>query len=294
MQEASYQHHADWASRDPEGFRQAQAKQLDWFTFPQTMLSKDDNGIERWFADGTMNTAYMALDAHVEQGRGEQTALIYDSPVTDKKTTYTYAALRDYVAKVAGMLAGLGVEKGDRVVIYMPMIPEATVAMLACARLGAIHSVVFGGFAPNELAVRIEDAEPKAVLTASCGIEGEKTLAYKPMVDQAIMDSRYKPDHVVVYQRAMCRANLDNPRDADWAALLAEAKPAAPVPVNATDPLYILYTSGTTGKPKGVVRDNGGHAVAMKYSMSAIYNVKPGEVFWAASDVGWVVGHSYI
>ncbi|WP_256359490.1 propionyl-CoA synthetase [Salinivibrio sp. ES.052] len=294
MQEASYQHHADWASRDPEGFWQAQAKQLDWFTFPQTILSKDDNGIERWFADGTMNTAYMALDAHVEQGRGEQTALIYDSPVTDKKTTYTYAALRDYVAKVAGMLAGLGVEKGDRVVIYMPMIPEATVAMLACARLGAIHSVVFGGFAPNELAVRIEDAEPKVVLTASCGIEGAKTLAYKPMVDQAIMDSRYKPNHVVVYQRAMCRANLDNPRDTDWAVLLAEATPAAPVPVNATDPLYILYTSGTTGKPKGVVRDNGGHAVAMKYSMSAIYNVKPGEVFWAASDVGWVVGHSYI
>ncbi|OOE48789.1 propionyl-CoA synthetase [Salinivibrio kushneri] len=253
MQEASYQHHADWASRDPEGFWQAQAKQLDWFTFPQTILSKDDNGIERWFADGTMNTAYMALDAHVEQGRGEQTALIYDSPVTDKKTTYTYAALRDYVAKVAGMLAGLGVEKGDRVVIYMPMIPEATVAMLACARLGAIHSVVFGGFAPNELAVRIEDAEPKVVLTASCGIEGAKTLAYKPMVDQAIMDSRYKPDHVVVYQRAMCRANLDNPRDADWAALLAEATPAPPVPVNATDPLYILYTSGTTGKPKGVM-----------------------------------------
>lgn len=294
MQEASYQHHSDWASRDPEGFWQAQAKQLDWFTFPQTILSKDDNGIERWFADGTMNTAYMALDAHVEKGRGEQTALIYDSPVTNKKTTYTYAALRDYVAKVAGMLAGLGVEKGDRVVIYMPMIPEATVAMLACARLGAIHSVVFGGFAPNELAVRIEDAEPKVVLTASCGIEGEKTLAYKPMVDQAIMDSRYKPDHVVIYQRAMCRANLDNPRDADWAALLAEATPAPPVPVNATDPLYILYTSGTTGKPKGVVRDNGGHAVAMKYSMSAIYNVKPGEVFWAASDVGWVVGHSYI
>ncbi len=282
------------AKTDPEEFWKQQAHSLDWYQFPNQILSVDDNGIERWFADGEMNTAYLALDYHVKNGRGDQTALIYDSPVTGSKVTYTYNALRDVVAKTAGMLAALGVEKGDRVVIYMPMIPQAAIAMLACARLGCIHSVVFGGFAPHELAVRIEDAEPKVILTASCGIEVEKVIPYKPLVDKAIMDSRWKPEHVVVYQRSQLHADLETERDADWASLVAKAEPHPCVPVKANDPLYILYTSGTTGKPKGVVRDNGGHAVAMKYSMSAIYDMKPGEVFWAASDVGWVVGHSYI
>ncbi|WMC12210.1 propionyl-CoA synthetase [Oceanimonas pelagia] len=290
----TYQQAFDSAARSPETFWKQQAGKLAWFTFPHTILSKDEHGIERWFADGELNTAYLALDHHVTQGRGEQTALIYDSPVTGKKARYSYGALRDQVARVAGMLAGLGVTKGDRVVIYMPMIPEAVMAMLACARLGAIHSVVFGGFAPNELAVRIEDAEPKVVLTASCGVEVNKVIPYKPMVDKAVMDSRWKPEHVVVVQRRECLADLHHERDKDWSALLQKAAPHDCVPVRATDPLYILYTSGTTGKPKGVVRDNGGHAVAMHYSMSTIYNVTPGDVFWAASDVGWVVGHSYI
>ncbi|WP_434360134.1 propionyl-CoA synthetase [Parasalinivibrio latis] len=291
---ANYQETFRFAAEHPEDFWRQQAQKLEWFQFPETILSKDENGIDRWFADGQMNTAYLALDYHVENGRADQTALIYDSPVTGKKARYSYLALRDQVAKTAGMLADLGVGKGDRVVIYMPMIPEAAIAMLACARLGAIHSVVFGGFAPHELAVRIEDAEPKVLLTASCGIEIEKVIAYKPLVDKAVMDSRWKPDNVVVWQRNECRASLDHERDRDWSALLANSEPVGCTPVNATDPLYILYTSGTTGKPKGVVRDNGGHAVAMKYSMDAIYNVTPGEVYWAASDVGWVVGHSYI
>ncbi len=291
---ANYQETFRFAAEHPEDFWRQQAQKLEWFQFPETILSKDENGIDRWFADGEMNTAYLALDYHVENGRADQTALIYDSPVTGKKARYSYLALRDQVAKTAGMLADLGVGKGDRVVIYMPMIPEAAIAMLACARLGAIHSVVFGGFAPHELAVRIEDAEPKVLLTASCGIEIEKVIAYKPLVDKAVMDSRWKPDNVVVWQRNECRASLDHERDRDWSALLANSEPVGCTPVNATDPLYILYTSGTTGKPKGVVRDNGGHAVAMKYSMDAIYNVTPGEVYWAASDVGWVVGHSYI
>ncbi|MFC1503405.1 propionyl-CoA synthetase [Pseudomonadota bacterium] len=291
---SAYQDAFDLAANEPETFWKQQAQSIAWFRFPQTTLSQDENGIERWFADGELNTAYLALDHHVENGRGDQTALIYDSPVTGKKARYSYRVLRDQVAKTAGMLASLGVGKGDRVVIYMPMIPEAAMAMLACARLGAIHSVVFGGFAPNELAVRIEDAEPKVLLTASCGVEINKVIPYKPLVDQAIMDSRWKPDSVVVYQRKECLAELSQQRDADWTALLNRAQPHDCVPVKATDPLYILYTSGTTGKPKGVVRDNGGHAVAMQYSMSTIYNVKAGEVYWAASDVGWVVGHSYI
>ncbi|ELV8716024.1 propionyl-CoA synthetase [Vibrio vulnificus] len=291
---SAYQKEYQWAKQQPESFWQAQAKNIDWFEFPKTILANDPNGIERWYPDGLLNTSWLALDYHCEQGRGDKAALIYDSPVTETKQVYSYFEMRDRVARIAGMLADQGVTKGDRVVIYMPMIPEAAMAMLACARLGAIHSVVFGGFAPNELAVRIEDAEPKVVLTASCGIEINKVIAYKPMVDKAIMDSRWKPEKVVVLQRPQCDAQLNSERDLDWHQAVENALPHACVPVLATDPLYILYTSGTTGKPKGVVRDNGGHAVAMKYSMSAIYNMPQDGVFWAASDVGWVVGHSYI
>ncbi|EPD0968623.1 propionyl-CoA synthetase [Vibrio vulnificus] len=291
---SAYQKEYQLAKQQPESFWQAQAKNIDWFEFPKTILANDPNGIERWYPDGLLNTSWLALDYHCEQGRGDKAALIYDSPVTETKQVYSYFEMRDRVARIAGMLADQGVTKGDRVVIYMPMIPEAAMAMLACARLGAIHSVVFGGFAPNELAVRIEDAEPKVVLTASCGIEINKVIAYKPLVDKAIMDSRWKPEKVVVLQRPQCDAQLNSERDLDWHQAVENALPHACVPVLATDPLYILYTSGTTGKPKGVVRDNGGHAVAMKYSMSAIYNMPQDGVFWAASDVGWVVGHSYI
>ncbi|EJE8555080.1 propionyl-CoA synthetase [Vibrio vulnificus] len=291
---SAYQKEYQWAKQQPESFWQAQAKNIDWFEFPKTILANDANGIERWYPDGLLNTSWLALDYHCEQGRGDKAALIYDSPVTETKQVYSYFEMRDRVARIAGMLAEQGVTKGDRVVIYMPMIPEAAMAMLACARLGAIHSVVFGGFAPNELAVRIEDAEPKVIMTASCGIEINKVIPYKPMVDKAIMESRWKPQKVVVLQRPQCDAQLSSERDLDWHQAVENALPHACVPVLATDPLYILYTSGTTGKPKGVVRDNGGHAVAMKYSMSAIYNMPQDGVFWAASDVGWVVGHSYI
>ncbi|USD62030.1 propionyl-CoA synthetase [Vibrio sp. SCSIO 43140] len=291
---SAYQKEYQWAEQQPESFWEHQASKIDWFEAPKTILAKDDNGIERWYPDGVMNTSWLALDYHCEQGRGDNTALIYDSPVTGTKQSYSYQEMRDKVAKIAGMLAAQGVVKGDRVIIYMPMIPEAAMAMLACARLGAIHSVVFGGFAPNELAVRIEDAEPKVIMTASCGIEINKVLPYKPLVDQAIMDSRWKPEKVFVLQRPQCVAELNQERDLDWGDKYQKALPHDCVAVLATDPLYILYTSGTTGKPKGVVRDNGGHAVAMKYSMSAIYNMPTDGVFWAASDVGWVVGHSYI
>lgn len=291
---SAYLEQYQWAQSEPEQFWRAQSENIDWFEAPKTIIRKDENGIERWFPDGVMNTCWLALDYHCEQGNGERTALVYDSPVTGKKQSYSYREMRDQVAKTAGMLAAQGVTKGDRVVIYMPMIPEAAMAMLACARLGAIHSVVFGGFAPNELAVRIEDAEPKVIMTASCGIEVNKVIPYKPLVDKAIMDSRWKPDNVFVLQRPQIQAELSSERDIDWHNAYSQALPHACVPVLATDPLYILYTSGTTGKPKGVVRDNGGHAVAMKYSMSAIYNMPQDGVFWAASDVGWVVGHSYI
>ncbi|BBB26269.1 propionyl-CoA synthetase [Amphritea japonica] len=278
----------------PEAFWAEKAEAVKWFKKPETILSKDENDIYRWFADGEMNTAYLALDYHVETGRGDQDALIYDSPVTNTKQRYTYSELRDEVAKFAGVLKAQGVEKGDRVVIYMPMIAEAVIAMLGVARLGAIHSVVFGGFAPHELAVRIDDAEPKVVVTSSCGIEIAKVIAYKPLLDEAIEKSAHKPDSCIVFQRPEVTATLIEGRDLDWTEAMATAEPADCTPVKATDPLYILYTSGTTGKPKGVVRDNGGHAVALKYSMKAIYNMEPGDVFWAASDVGWVVGHSYI
>ncbi|MFT6914561.1 MAG: propionyl-CoA synthetase [Motiliproteus sp.] len=278
----------------PADFWKEKAAALDWFKFPQQILSKDENGIDRWFADGEMNTAHMALDYHVEAGRGDQVAIYYDSPVTDTKRAITYRELRDQVAKFAGVLRSQGVEKGDRVVIYMPMIPEAAVAMLASARLGAIHSVVFGGFAPKELAMRIDDAEPKVVITASCGIEIKKVIPYKPLLDDAIKLSAHKPDKCVIYQRPQVMADMIEGRDLDWDTEMASAVAVGCTPVKGTDPLYVLYTSGTTGKPKGVVRDNGGHAVALKYSMKAIYDMNPGEVFWAASDVGWVVGHSYI
>ncbi|NOH96367.1 propionyl-CoA synthetase [Vibrio sp. 99-70-13A1] len=291
---SAYLKEYQWAQTQPESFWQSQSENIDWFEKPKTTLFLDENGIERWFADGVMNTAWLALDYHCENGRGSNVAIIYDSPVTQTKQTFTYFELRDQVAKLAGMLTQQGVEKGDRVIIYMPMIPQAAMAMLACARIGAIHSVVFGGFAPNELAVRIEDAEPKVIMTASCGIEINKVLPYKPLVDKAIMDSRWKPEKVVVFQREQAKAELNNERDLDWEQEVEKASPHTCVPVAATDPLYILYTSGTTGKPKGVVRDNGGHAVAMKYSMQTIYDMPQDGVFWAASDVGWVVGHSYI
>lgn len=290
----SYQSEYKASIEQPEKFWAQRASELPWYKQPQTILSKDENGIDRWFADGEMNTCYMAVDYHVEQGRGDQAALLYDSPVTGVKRRVTYAELQDQVARFAGVLRSKGIEKGDRVVIYMPMIPEAIVAMLATARLGAIHSVVFGGFAPHELAVRIDDASPKVIVTASCGVEIAKVLPYKPMVDEGINLATHKPDAVVVFQREQVTAELNNTGDCDWATEMATAEAVAPVAVKGTDPLYILYTSGTTGKPKGVVRDNGGHATALNYSMRAIYNVKAGDVYWAASDVGWVVGHSYI
>ena len=278
----------------PEVFWRKQAEQIKWYEFPETILSQDEHGFYRWFAGGKLNTSYLALDVHIEEGRGDQLALVYDSPVANMQQKFTYAELRDTVAKFAGCLRNLGVEKGNRVIIYMPMIAEAVIAMLACARLGAVHSVVFGGFAPNELAVRIDDAKPKVLVTSSCGIEFTKIIEYKPLVDKALEVSKFPPENIVVLQRPQAKATMKSGRDHDWNELMSQASPADPVSLDATDPLYILYTSGTTGLPKGVVRDNGGHAVALKYSMKAVYNTDPGDVYWAGSDVGWVVGHSYI
>ena len=288
---------ADWQRRalaDPEGFWRARAEALPWLEFPRQMLDRDANGAWRWFRGGLTNSCWLALDRHIAAGRGEQTALIYDSPATGRQAKYSYAELRDWTAQVAGGLKALGVAKGDRVVIYMPMLPEAAVAMLACARIGAVHSVVFGGFAAPELASRIDDAQPKAVLSASCGIEFARVVEYKPLLDEAIRLARHQVPHCVILQRPEAQAALVSGRDLDWAEWQAASAPADWVPVPATDPLYILYTSGTTGKPKGVLRDNGGHAVALHWSMQAIYGADAGDVFWAASDLGWVVGHSYI
>jgi propionyl-CoA synthetase len=279
---------------DPAGFWGEAAAEVRWDVPWRTVLDGSNAPFYRWFVGGRLNTCFNCLDVHVASGRGDQTAVIYESPITGTSGRLTYGELLDRVAKFAGVLRGLGVGVGDRVVIYMPMIPEAVIAMLACARLGAIHSVVFGGFAAPELAVRIADARPRVVVTASCGIEPSGVIPYKPLLDRALELSSARPKSCVVFQRPQRRAELVQGRDHDWAELLAAAEPVSAVSVAATDPLYILYTSGTTGKPKGVVRDNGGHAVALKWSMKNIYDIEPGEVFWAASDVGWVVGHSYI
>jgi propionyl-CoA synthetase len=279
---------------DPEAFWGDAARGIDWYREPSVILDSSNPPFYRWFSDGELNTCYNALDRHVRDGRGDQAALIYDSPVTGTSRRYSYRELLDQVARFAGVLQGLGVTKGDRVVIYLPMIPEAAISMLACARIGAIHSVVFGGFAAPELAARIDDAAPKVVVTASCGIEGTRVVEYKPMLDRAIELATSKPDRCVILQRPQAEAPVVAGRDIDWAQAVEGAKPADCVPVKATDPLYILYTSGTTAKPKGVVRDNGGHAVALRWTMDNLYDISPGEVFWAASDVGWVVGHSYI
>jgi propionyl-CoA synthetase len=279
---------------DPEAFWADAAKAILWRRRPTRVLDDSRPPFYRWFPDGELNTCENALDRHVAAGHGDRTALVYDSPVTGSKRTHTYAELLAEVATFAGALASLGVAKGDRVVIYLPMVPEAVVAMLACARLGAVHSVVFGGFAASELAARVEDARPRVLVTASCGIEVARVVEYKPLVDRALGLSSHQPEHVVVLQRPQAVAAMTAPRDLDWHDLTAAAEPAECVTVAATDPLYILYTSGTTAKPKGVVRDNGGHAVALTWSMANIYDVGPGDVWWTASDVGWVVGHSYI
>ncbi|MFI0353689.1 propionyl-CoA synthetase [Actinomadura sp. 9N407] len=279
---------------DPTRFWGLAARDVRWLVPPDRVLDDGAPPFYRWFTGGELNTCDNALDRHVEEGRGDQAALIYDSPVTGTVRTYTYRELTDLVARFAGALRALGVQRGDRVVIYLPMVPEAVIAMLACARLGAVHSVVFGGFAAKELAVRIDDARPKVVVSASCGIEGTRIVPYKPLLDQALDLASHKVDRCVIRQRPQLHADLVPARDVEWDEAVAGAQAAECVPVAATDPLYILYTSGTTGRPKGVVRDNGGHAVALRWSMENVYGVGPGDVFWAASDVGWVVGHSYI
>ncbi len=279
---------------DPEGFWEEQARAIDWFEFPKNILSKDENDLFRWYDGGMLNTCHLALDYHVAHGRADQVALIYDSPVTQTFQQFTYRELLDATARFAGALQQLGVGKGDRVIIYMPMIPQVVVGMLACARLGAIHSVVFGGFAPHELALRIDDAQPKVILTASAGVEFDKIIPYEPILETALKEARHQVDHVVLFQRWFRKSEPGDTRYLDWELLERSATAVGCTPVAATDPLYILYTSGTTGKPKGIVRDNGGHAVALRFSMQHIYNALPGDVYWAASDVGWVVGHSYI
>ena len=291
-----YQATYDRSIDDPEGFWAEQAGLVDWIRRPQRILDDDNPPFYRWYPDATLNTCYNALDRHVVKGAGDRLALIYDSAVADTRRQLTYAQLLEEVAAFGGVLRGLGVDRGDRVVIYMPMVPEAVVAMLACARIGAVHSVVFGGFAPHELAVRIDDAQPKVVVTASCGIEPSRVVEYKPYVDRALELATHEPAAVVLKQRPQVEATMVEGRDVDWDVAMRAGRtdPAECVEVQATDPLYVLYTSGTTGKPKGIVRDNGGHAVAMAWSLPNIYGCGAGDMWWAASDVGWVVGHSYI
>ena len=292
----TYRETYDRSIADPEGFWLEQAARVDWIRKPQRALDDANPPFYRWFPDATLNTCFNALDRHVVRGAGDRAALVYDSPVTGSRRTYTYAELLGEVAAFAGVLHTLGVAKGDRVVIYLPMIPEAVIAMLACARIGAVHSVVFGGFAPQELAVRIDDARPTVLVTASCGIEPTRTVEYKPFVDRALELAEHAPAAVVVKQRPQLAASMVDGRDIDWDVAMRAGRtdPAAVVEVAATDPLYVLYTSGTTGRPKGIVRDNGGHAVAMAWSLPHVYGCDAGDVWWAASDVGWVVGHSYI
>jgi propionyl-CoA synthetase len=279
---------------EPDVFWADAAAAIDWDEQWQRVLDGSRAPLYRWFTGGRLNTCRNALDRHVDGGRADQLALIYDSPVTDTVATFTYRELRDSVAGFAGALRAQGVERGDRVIVYMPMVPEAVIAMLACARIGAVHSVVFGGFASHELASRIDDAQPKAIVAGSCGIEPGRLVAYKPLLDGAIELARWKPERCVILQRPMLEAELDPARDVDWHDAVAAAEPVDCVSVDATDPLYILYTSGTTGQPKGIVRDHGGHAVALAWTMRNVYDVEPGEVYWSASDIGWAVGHSYI
>lgn len=279
--------------KNPVEFWEAQTKKIAWKKFPQNILSYKNN-YPQWFADGKLNISYLCIDKHIEDGYGEEIAIIYDSPVTNRKRNITFNELFSEVARLAGGLKKLGVQKGDTVLIYMPMIPQAVFSMLACARLGVTHTVVFGGFAPNELAVRINDCKPKVILTASSGVEVDRILPYKPFVDQAIEIAEHKPEHVILYKRLLGAIVPDKEYDIDYKSLVAASNETEPVVVEANHPLYVLHTSGTTGKPKGIVRDTGGYATALKFSMEYIYNVKPGEVFWAASDVGWVVGHSFI
>ncbi|MBL4874352.1 MAG: propionyl-CoA synthetase [Rhodobacteraceae bacterium] len=290
----SYKSVYDGWKTDPEAFWMEAAEAISWTKKPTYALDSSNAPLYEWFTDGEANTCYNALDRHVEAGRGDQTAIIYDSPITGVKRKISYAELTDQVALLAGALKAKGIGKGDRVLIYMPMVPEALNAMLACARIGAVHSVVFGGFAANELAVRIDDATPKAIIAASCGIEPGRLIAYKPLINGAIDLAVHKPEFTIILQREQARADMIDGRDFDWFEVQNGVEPADCVPIGGADPLYILYTSGTTGQPKGVVRPSGGHMVALHWTMKNIYNVEPGDVFWAASGVGWVVGHSYI